>query len=55
MDVCLLCMSVVNVYVCATGRSLVRRSPTERGVSECDLETSRSVDAYAHEGSRVKV
>ena len=23
-----------------TGRSLVRRSPKERGVSECDLETS---------------
>jgi len=26
--------------VTATGRSLVRRSPTERGVSVCELETS---------------
>jgi len=38
-------VSVVSVVCCqavvpATGRSLVQRSPTERGVSECDLETS---------------
>jgi hypothetical protein len=39
------CLSLV-IYVCcqadvsATGRSLVQRSPTERGVSEFDLETS---------------
>ena len=26
--------------VCVTGESLVRRSPTECDVSECDLETS---------------
>jgi len=36
---------VVSVVCCqiegsATGRSLVQRSPTECGVSECDLETS---------------
>ena len=38
-------MSVVSVVCCqvevyATGRSLVQRSPTDCGVSECDLETS---------------
>jgi hypothetical protein len=38
-------LSVVSVVCCqaeipATGRSLVQRSPTERGVSECDLKTS---------------
>jgi hypothetical protein len=38
-------MSVVNVVCCqvevsATGRSLIQRSPTKCGVSECDLETS---------------
>jgi len=35
MDVCLL-----RVLFAATGRSLLQRSPTECGVSECDLETS---------------
>jgi hypothetical protein len=35
------CLSVVSVVCCqvevsATGRSLVQRSPTECGVSECD-------------------
>jgi hypothetical protein len=29
-----------QVEVSATGRSFVQRSPTEYGVSECDLETS---------------
>ena len=29
-----------SVEVTTTGRSLDRRSPTECGVSECDLETS---------------
>ena len=29
-----------QVEVCAMGRLLVQRSPTESGVSECDLETS---------------
>ena len=35
-------MSVVclQVEVSAAGLSLVRRSPTERGVSECDCEAS---------------
>ena len=38
-------MSVVSVVCCqfevsAAGRSLVQRTPTEYGVSECDLETS---------------
>ena len=28
-----------QVKVSATGQSLVQRSPTESGVSECDLET----------------
>jgi hypothetical protein len=37
----------VNVVCCqvevyAMGRSLVQRSPTECGVSECDLETSNN-------------
>jgi hypothetical protein len=41
MDVCLL-LSVVccQVEVSAMGRSLVQRSPTECGMSECDLGTS---------------
>jgi hypothetical protein len=39
------CLSVVSVVCCqvqvsATGRSLVQRSPTECGVSECDRESS---------------
>jgi len=29
-----------QVDVCATFQSLVQKSPTEFGVSECDLETS---------------
>ena len=29
-----------HVEVCASGLSFVRRSPTERGVSECDREAS---------------
>jgi hypothetical protein len=36
-------MSVVccQVEVSARGRSLVQRSPTKCGVTECDLETSK--------------
>jgi hypothetical protein len=39
-------MSVSREWCCqaevsATGRSFVRRSSTERGVPECDLETSK--------------
>jgi len=38
-------MDVVSIVCCqvkvsATGRSLVQRSPTECGVSECDVEAS---------------
>jgi hypothetical protein len=38
-------LSLVSVVFCqvevsATGRSLFQRSPTECGLSECDLETS---------------
>ena len=40
------CLSLVSVACCqvqvsATCRSLVKRSPTEYGVFECELETSR--------------
>ena len=40
------CLSLVSVVCChvdisATGRSLVQRSPTECGVSACDLDTSK--------------
>jgi hypothetical protein len=39
------CLSLVSVVFCqvqfpATGRSLIPRSPTDCGVSECNLETS---------------
>jgi hypothetical protein len=46
-------MSVVSVVCCcqvevsATGWSLVQRSPTECGVSECDREASRTEVALA--------
>jgi hypothetical protein len=36
MDVC--CVLWCQVEVSARGRSLVQRSPTERGVYECDRE-----------------
>jgi hypothetical protein len=41
------CLSVVSVVSCqveisATGWSLVQRSPTECGVSECDRESSKN-------------
>jgi hypothetical protein len=38
MFVC--CVVCCQVQVSATGRSLVRRSPTDCGVSKCNLETS---------------
>jgi hypothetical protein len=40
---CLSLVSVVccQVEVCATGWSLVQRSLTERGVSDCDREASK--------------
>jgi hypothetical protein len=39
------CLSVVSVVYCqvevsASGRSLIQRSPTVCGVSECDFQTS---------------
>jgi hypothetical protein len=39
MDVCLLWVLLCQVEVSATGWSLVQRSPTECGVSVCDLES----------------
>jgi hypothetical protein len=46
------CLSLMNVVCCkveisASGRSLVQRSPTECGVSECDLETWKDQDGTA--------
>ena len=46
MDVCLLCVSCVVRERCASGLSLVQRNPTERGVSECDRETSVKVKSW---------
>jgi len=45
---------ICQVEVCATGQSLVLRSSTECGVSECDFETSamswpRPTRAVEHE------
>jgi hypothetical protein len=45
-------LSVVSVVFCqlevsTTGRSLVQRSPTECGVSECDREASRMARPWA--------
>jgi hypothetical protein len=38
----LIISQIITQKVSATGRSLVQRSPTECGVSVCDLETSTS-------------
>ena len=51
-------MSLLSVVYCkvdfsATGRSLVQRSRTESGVSECDLETSTMTPPRAQWGCRV--
>ena len=40
MDVSLVNVVCCQVEVPAPGRSLIQRSPTESGVSKCDLETS---------------
>jgi hypothetical protein len=40
MSVFLECCVLSGKVLCAKGQSLVQRSPTECGVSECDLETS---------------
>jgi hypothetical protein len=42
MDVCLVSVVCCQVEVSATGWSLVQRSPTECGVSECDREASEN-------------
>jgi hypothetical protein len=39
---------VVRIKVSASGRSLVQRSPTDCGVSECDHESSTVEEALAH-------
>ena len=41
-DACLLCCVCFQIAVCTTGRSLFQRIPTERGVSECDREPSKT-------------
>ena len=51
------CLSVVSVVCCwahvsATGRSLVQRSLTECGVSECDREASITRRPLPTGGSR---
>jgi hypothetical protein len=53
---CLVSVVCWQVEVSATGRSLVQRSPTECGVSECDRRTSqkRSRPAKAVEAWRKK-
>jgi hypothetical protein len=46
MDVCLLWVLCCQVEVSATSWSLVKRSPTECGVSEvCDREASKNEEA----------
>jgi hypothetical protein len=43
MDVCLLSVACCPVEVCAMGWSLVQRSPTECGVSECVITKCRKM------------
>ena len=50
-DVCLLSLLCLHIEVSARGRSLVQRSPTECGVSECDHEASIIKKAYVHWGT----
>ena len=60
MDVCLMCLCC-HVEVSATGWSLVQRSPTDCGVSECDREISimrrpwPSKGFLRHEGGIMKL
>ena len=42
--VCLVTAVCCQIQVSSTGRSLVQRIPTERGVSVCDLDTSTIMD-----------
>jgi hypothetical protein len=52
MDVCLLWVLCCQVEVSATSSSLVQRSPTDCGVSECDREALKNEAAYAPKGCR---
>ena len=60
MDICLMCLCC-QVEVSATDWSLVQRSRTERGVSECDCEASimrrpcPSKGLLRHEGGIMKL
>ena len=52
-------MSLVSVVCCqaevsASGRSLVQRSPTERGVSECDREGSPACYGLLRQEKEIK-
>ena len=54
MDVCRECCVCCQVEVSATNWSLVQRSPTDSGVSLCDLETSRMRTPWPNAGCRAK-
>jgi hypothetical protein len=45
MDVCVVFVVCCQVEVSATGWSLVQRSSTDCGVSECDREASKTEEA----------
>jgi hypothetical protein len=56
MDVCLLwVLCVVQVEVSATDWSLIQRSPTDCGASECDLETSWMRRPWPTGGNSTKI
>ena len=48
----LVSIACCQVEVSVTGQSLVQRSPTESGVSECDLETLTVRRPYPTRGCR---
>ena len=50
MDVCLLLVLLLSVEVSVSGSSLVQRSPTEGGVSECDNESSKMKRSWTNGG-----
>jgi len=56
MDVCLLWMSrVVQLEVFAVGRSRAQRSPSECGMSKCDVETSTMLRPWSTRGYCTKI